>query len=878
LALQNVVGANTTGRIAKALQSSYEAAAGRDWSALLSSGLAAKVAENPDAPTYYNKPLPTPIVAALRPLAAHAKAEMVKRVAQRTTAIHQLLERFDGHYTRLRRARRVMLFDDLSHTLARQLPTMGDALCEHLYYRLDGSIAHLLLDEFQDTSVDQYEVLGRLVREIGAHGDIDRPSDRTVFCVGDIKQSIYGWRGGCPALFDQIERDLGMEPGTGPTLRKSYRSSQVVLDAVNRVFDSLPTQDALADHREPVADWLTGFKDHVAAHQRLPGYVALMTSPASSIATHSPAGSASETDETGHTDHDQFVVNTIKDIVDHALPHGVRDMGVLVRRNATVKRLIHQLRAAGVAASGEGGSPIDDDPAVAVVLSALTLTDHPGHSAAAYHVVNSPLGQVIGLDRVDVPSIERVTLAIRRSLADRGYAATLTDWARALASSCDAGSVARLMQLVERAEAHDALMSTGGTLRTRDFVDAVTATNVEEPSAAPVRVMTIHKAKGLEFDVVVLPELQSLIGRTTDMPAWTFRQHDTEPPTAVFATSPQRVRDLITPLCPQYAQAYEQEQRRRLHDDLSALYVALTRPRFALHMIVEPLKPKKDGSPSVVGLTNLSYASLLHGALCDIKETFEGCQTLHELGDARWYEGHYIDHVHAERDAQGASQLSVKFATTKEDEATRSWRRVAPSSLEYDGRVRAADLLMPSISDARLRGAVLHVWLADIEWLDDQWVWDEARMRTLAKEAAPNLSDNLLEQWQQAFSTMLQLPTLRRFLSRGSDDLPDTDSDLTVWRERSFAVRDGQTLLNGTFDRVVIGHRAGRPAEALLVDFKSDRVDEATRNDALDALVVGYRPQVAAYRRALGAMLGISPERVKAVLLFLNNDEARIVD
>ncbi len=107
----------------------------------------------------------------------------------------------------------------------------GTLSADSLAFRLDGSIEHLLLDEFQDTSCAQWRVFEPLARAIKA-----KPS-RSFFCVGDVKQAIYAWRGGMSAIFETLQSTLGDLPEE--TLTKSYRSSQPIIDTVNQVFGNL---------------------------------------------------------------------------------------------------------------------------------------------------------------------------------------------------------------------------------------------------------------------------------------------------------------------------------------------------------------------------------------------------------------------------------------------------------------------------------------------------------------------------------------------------------------------------------------------------------------------------------------------------------------
>jgi ATP-dependent helicase/nuclease subunit A len=122
------------------------------------------------------------------PIARQAASEVLGELRQRTETAQQLLQRYDHHYRQLQRRRGVVTFADVTRRLARDLPALGEEVVNDLYYRLDGRIAHVLVDEFQDTSIDQWSVLKPLVDEVVAAGD----GSRSYFCVGDSKQSIRG--------------------------------------------------------------------------------------------------------------------------------------------------------------------------------------------------------------------------------------------------------------------------------------------------------------------------------------------------------------------------------------------------------------------------------------------------------------------------------------------------------------------------------------------------------------------------------------------------------------------------------------------------------------------------------------------------------------
>ena len=103
---------------------------------------------------------------------------------------------------------------------------------EFLYFRLDGEIEHMLLDEFQDTSIIQYEILRPLIEEITSGKGIFE--NGSFFFVGDVKQSIYRFRGGVSALFGEVAKQNNTQV---EKLRVNYRSQKEVVEFVNRAFE-----------------------------------------------------------------------------------------------------------------------------------------------------------------------------------------------------------------------------------------------------------------------------------------------------------------------------------------------------------------------------------------------------------------------------------------------------------------------------------------------------------------------------------------------------------------------------------------------------------------------------------------------------------------
>lgn len=829
----------------KALLANHEAAIDGNWQDMLSKGLAKAIVSGKS--TYYRRDIPENLRDIYQKLIGHARADLVAQVARQTRATHDLLRRFDEHYAQLRRHAGVLLYADLPHKLARQLPAMDVQMIEDLYFRLDGRVLHMMLDEFQDTSVEQWSVLAPFAAEICAHGEPDPAAARSFFCVGDTKQAIYGWRGGCAELFDQIENDLHLPGGMAHHLHKSYRTGPIVLDTINTLFGSLADNDALERHRSRAERWQAGFVNHEAARIEQPGYVELVTSISSdrdeadsdqADGTASSAGDASG--------HDQFVADRIAGLVD-AVPG--RDVGVLVRTNRKVAMLIHLLRQRGVAASGEGGTTITDDPAVNVVLSALTLADHPGNRVAAYHVANSPLGPLINLDSTRADRCEAVSLAVRRAVAAEGYGRVLTRWAAQMAGACNHRSAARLVQLLELADAYRPV----GADRPADFVFYAATATVADPSPASVRVMTIHKAKGLEFDIVVLPQLDANMLRSADELAYVNRPDPTGSVDAIYRSAVKQVCEL----CPELQGAFEQQVDRVFNDGLCALYVAMTRPRYALHMIVPPLEMTGKGDIAARGWSTPSCAAILRRGLCETKEGFAGNEMLYMRGNADWALSLPIPAQLA--DVQSIERASPPRLEVKPSPAQphRSLRRVAPSSIRTDGHTDVRDLLDLDPTGPHLRGSLIHAWLELIEWLDgDSPLPDDAALIAVAHRVAPGVGEGWLTDQIGCFRETLGHRAVRQALVQ-----PSSPHDL--WRERRFAVELGGNLIEGAFDRVTTFREQGVAVGAELIDFKTNRIDPQQADELLET----YRGQIETYRKALAKILQLDFRAVRAALL-----------
>jgi len=832
-------------RWASARQTALEELRSGDLEGFVSGGLGAACL---GSGTYYRKPIPDEMYLLLDEGVELARRSLGALFQSRARALGRLAPIWDGWLHRLRVREGRYGFDDITRLISGGWGSGGlGALGAELHYRLDARVRHILLDEFQDTSIGQWRALRPLVHEIlsGYEGE------RGAVIVADPKQSIYGWRGGEPRILDAVRRDF---PGLArESLDRSWRSSPVVLDLVNRVFGELVGLDCVPEEcRDSVTGWLEGFNRHEAQHTEFPGYVRVAGGqggdpPRASVRPRLLAGAAVRVQEL----HARTPAATI---------------GVLMRTNASVARMMGELRRLGLDASEEGGVPVADSPAVLALLALLRIADHPGDRVARYHAAHTPAARLLpaSFDWASEGTAERLSRELRRRLVLEGYGPVVSGWARRLAPEAGARDRRRLRQLSSLAFRWDALAS----LRPAEFVRWVQAERVEDPGAARIRVMTVHQAKGLEFDIVVLPDLDTSIKGRGGSGVLAFRPEPDGPVTRVFP----RIGRPLRPLFPEVEAAVAREVDAAVRDGLSGLYVALTRARFSVEVILRP-----DGASASAAF---SGANVVRQAL-GIKDLIVENSVFAEFGDASWFQAPGAPSrlstpvpyrqpqspggqgVPAEPGPEPVPLLRRPPGTPRR----RLLPRRTPSQLEGsddDGgvRVRLEHLLRDGGAEARARGSVAHAWLEAVEWIEEGLPGD-GKLLEMARRTAPELRSpaDLLADVRH----WLGAPEVRRALSRRS-----WGPGASVVRERPFVVRDGDRILQGIVDRMVIEPGAGGDGgpRISIFDFKTDSIP-AGDDAALGAAVEHYRPQLEAYRRAMSREEGVPAGRIELALVFL---------
>ncbi len=764
--------------------------------------------------------------AALRAIVKHiVRGEFLRRL-ETTRGIHAILDGYERVYhDAVRRAGRLTFADvqrllqqddilGLGGEAARATPE-GLARAERrmlIDWRLDGQFEHWLLDEFQDTSAGQWSVLKNLIDEVIQ----DDSGRRSLFYVGDVKQAIYAWREGDARLFREIFNYYNAAaPGAIAErwLDRSFRSGPAILAMVNTVFGDRDALDSLFP-REAARRWSDEWREHASAVPDRRGHSAWIFAE----------------DKAARFDATLKILQEI-DPIGRGLT-----AAVLAQTNDMAAELAdHLRRAGGLRAVAESDLHVCvDNPMTAALLALFKAAAHPGDSLAREHARMTPLAREIaalgGHER------DAVTRALLRSIHNDGFEATVEEWLRRLEPTLeadDAFSRERGRQMAEAAR----LFDETGSRDVAEFIQFMERHVVRESeTSAVVRVMTIHKAKGLGFDVVVLPDLEGdkLGSRRKGLAARKSADRVTE---WVLDLPPKPFQDCD----PVLARFVESAEADACYDKLALLYVALTRAKRGLYVITkDPEKSSSNNFPKLLSLTlGEGRDSIPIGS-----RAFGGPWS---EGDPAWHESIVMRPI-----AEAVSPFESIDAGVLAHRATRLDART-PSD-HRSGTVRGASLFAGG-SDAAAFGTEVHALLALVEW----WT-PESREPWRAATRVAGFSDNAIA----LAAACLDAPGLSEVFTP-----PPGAGSSEVWRERAFEMVDGSAWITGKFDRVIVERAADGVVERVRVyDFKTDRVgrDPSEWRSVAD----GHARQMTIYGRAAARLAGAPPDRVTTSVILVN--------
>ncbi len=529
-------------------------------------------------------------------VAAVEDARRALLVAEATNAVLTLAAPVFARLQRRKQLAGLMDYGDLiSHT--RQL--LIDPGAAWVLYKLDGGLDHVLLDEVQDSAPEQWAIAGALTAEFFAGTAAER-GKRTVFAVGDRKQSIYSFQGAEPAAFDQWrERMRASATASGGAFRStvldvSFRSTTPVLALVDAVFADPVAAGGVLPPGETLQH-----QAHRAGHAGQVELWPLTPRPQEDM----PEPWAVARRNHGLTTAPQLLADTLAQWVADAigrtkLPSAGRmiaagDILILVRRRGDFARaVVRRLKALGVPVAGLDRLFLTDQPAVQDLLALCDTLLLPQDDLALACVLTSPLGGLSDDDLMQLAIGREVSLwgALRARAAERPEWQRVATFLQALMARVDyasphallvealgpLGGRARLLRRLgpEAAEPIDELL--GAALAhagshppsLQGFLHWLRQSGAEvkreaEAAGHAVRVMTVHGAKGLQAPVVILPDTTALppdggglVWAENDIPLWS-------PFHALRCRAVTELREAV--------------KQRQLEEYNRLLYVALTR-------------------------------------------------------------------------------------------------------------------------------------------------------------------------------------------------------------------------------------------------------------------------------------------------------------
>jgi ATP-dependent helicase/nuclease subunit A len=701
---------------------------------------------------------------------------------------------------------------------------------------LDYRIRHLLVDEFQDTSVNQFQLLEMLTAgwQLG--------DGRSLFLVGDPAQSIYRFREAEVGLFLRAwAHGVGGVPLEALQLHANFRSRPALVEWSNSRFAGI--FPAVAD----VASGAVPYVDAAARREASSG---------TAVSVHGFA-------DTGDGAWRDAEAARVLGIVGTARRDG-HSVAILARAKNHLASIVRMLRRQGVHFRAVEVENLGGQPVVQDLLALTRALTHVADRTAWLAVLRAPwcglsLSELHALAGGDMdgsiasqmqtadalakvhPRFAHTRDVLSQALADRArgslreqveHAWLALGGPAALAGAEALADAEAYLELLEELDEGGALLSVADLERRLALLFARPDPEADEG----LQLMTIHKAKGLEFDVVILPGLAAATrGDDQDLLVWLERPRAEREADILLAPLDAPGQDRKDPL---YAWVRSLRQSQARLEKARLLYVAVTRARERLHLLGAVQVKEKEGRRELVAP---KPGSLLAPLWPSVKDEFERS----------------VETAAASAPVQG--RRAAGFTRLKQD-----WRILAPGApVTWAGSAMLASEQVPEFEwvgeTLRHVGTVVHRMLQRIA---DEGVaaWDETRLR----RALPTVKQLLA----QAGVREEELDGAARDVTHAvSNTLADArgrwllTSHTQARSEYALSLLEDGRLKTGIIDRSFVDEEGVR----WIVDYKTSRHSGADVDAFLEQERLRYAPQLERYAFLIR---GLGAARVKVALYF----------
>ncbi len=514
---------------------------------------------------------------------------------------------------------RVVLIEQLNRLLQSILLQKG--FVPEIYYTLSERFSHFMIDEFQDTNHLQWKNIETLTEEAVSRGG-------TLFIVGDRKQAIYRWRGGKSELVDEVSTRFSAYEKQDRILTTNFRSDGEIVRFNNAVFNTVNLAklvDALLpdhpqDSKQSILRIYSDSDQNSLEERRTKGYVCI-----EQVATGDDNGDA--IDIFTKAERNVVIAGKIKALISDIRDRKVfknSDIAVLVRKKDEARLVVRTLLEMGLNVESELTVNIKNNPLVMELISFLNFIDHPedDYSFAAF-ITGTIFRTGSGLQSVTIEEwlIHQRISGTGQSLYSRfrsdfrevwdeyfeqffrtsGYLPVyefvvlfLRKWSIFKLFPDDAPYFLHVCELIKKREAKEAgnLTSFLNLLSDNEPIPFGSSSESEKPfllrtsgASDAVKVLTIHKAKGLEFPVVILPFVKLTSFSASDDRNRNEFLVNQEGGLRLFYIK-KDFRDISQRL----KAVYQEREASYLLDELNNLYVAMTRAEKELYLFLTDAK------------------------------------------------------------------------------------------------------------------------------------------------------------------------------------------------------------------------------------------------------------------------------------------------
>ncbi|GAA7451539.1 RecB-like helicase [Helicobacter pylori] len=449
------------------------------------------------------------------------------------TAIFKKFPKFIQLYDNATSKIQALDFDAIKDKVHVLLNGYEELPAEFFYFRLDSKIAHILIDEFQDTSLNDYKILAPFIDEIKA-GIGQAKWHRSVFFVGDVKQSIYAFRGSFSSLFESVAKDFYHD-----NLQFNHRSAPLIINYVNTIFkkayQNSPT--AYLEQKYPK----TSQNKHVTD-----GYIKV-----SLVAD-------------GRELLLEQILQEAQNLLDHRIdPKNITILCATNKDALEIKNYLQE-RLSAIHPSTESSARLSQFVESKIIKNALeyTLAEEPYKPFYKHSVLK--LAGYLHDDAIALAGFNPK----KESVADFVW------------------KVMELFELYTEC-AQICLELAVGCEDANEFLEKLEAKEIASFNSKGVQIMTIHKSKGMQFPYVIVCERLGK-PKTNNSNQFLEEYSGTELVRLYYRMKNREVVDK------DYARALDKEEAAKDHEETNVYYVAFTRAELGLIVVAKDKKGMRE--------------------------------------------------------------------------------------------------------------------------------------------------------------------------------------------------------------------------------------------------------------------------------------------